>query len=292
VKYRIAHVTRFDYQEQVSLCHNLAHLKLRSQPGQNTLSSQLRVEPTPAVVREHRDFFANQVSYFCIQQAHRQLTVTALSEVSVEPRPLADEAAATPWEEVRKALRSGPGQGETEARIFTMDSPLIKGSEALCEYAAVSFPAGCPLVGAVRDLMGRIYADFTYDPHFTDVATPLEDVLKHRRGVCQDFAQLAIACIRSQGLSARYVSGYLETLPPPGKSKLRGADASHAWFSIYLPGEGWVDFDPTNNQIPADQHITAAVGRDFGDVTPIKGVLYGGGEHTLDVAVDVERVSE
>jgi transglutaminase-like putative cysteine protease len=154
-----------------------------------------------------------------------------------------------------------------------------------------SFSAGRPLLEAVHDLMRRIHRDFTYDPHFSSIATPLQQVLAHRRGVCQDFAHLAIACLRSQGLAARYVSGYLETLPPPGGEKLVGADASHAWFGVYVPYQGWVDFDPTNDQVLADRHITAAWGRDYADVAPLKGVLFGGGsEHRLTVEVDVERL--
>ena len=160
------------------------------------------------------------------------------------------------------------------------------------DYAIPSFPVGRPIVDAVDDLVKRIHRDFTYDPQFTTIATPLLDVLKHRRGVCQDFAHVAIACLRSLGLAARYVSGYIETIPPAGQARLVGADASHAWFSLYVPEWGWLDFDPTNNQMASDQHIILAVGRDYQDVTPLKGVLFGGGKHQLDVSVDVERLPE
>jgi transglutaminase-like putative cysteine protease len=293
MKYRITHVTRYEYSEPVALCHNLSHLKPRMQPGQNCFASQVRVEPTPAVSREYRDFFGNKVNYFSIQQAHHQLTITAVSEVGVDPRPLSGaDSTLVSWEAVRDALADTSRRDNFEAVIFTLDSLHVQADPVLAQYAAPSFPAGRPLLEAVQELMGHIFEDFTYDPHFTDVATPLEEVLEHRRGVCQDFAHLAIGCLRSLGLAARYVSGYLETLPPPGKPKLRGADASHAWFSVFLPGEGWMDFDPTNNKVPEDQHITTAVGRDFGDVTPVKGVLYGGGEHELNVAVDVERLGD
>jgi len=293
MKYRVSHVTRYSYGEPVSLCHNLAHLKLRVQPGQSCSTSQVRIEPLPAVAREFRDCFGNQVSYFAVQQAHRELTVTAVSEVEVNPLPPSSEAAAAQsWEMVGEILDQGI-QGELlEARLFTLDSPYVKSSEALRDYASPSFPPERPFLEGVSELMTRIYSEFTYDPHFTDIATPLDEVLAHRRGVCQDFAHFAIGCLRSLGLPARYVSGYLETLPPPGQPKLRGADASHAWFAVYVPEVGWLDFDPTNNKRPAEQHITTAVGRDFGDVTPVKGVLYGGGEHVLHVAVDVERLEE
>jgi transglutaminase-like putative cysteine protease len=291
MKYRVTHVTRYDYSEPVSLCHNLAHLKPRAQPGQICYASQVRVEPTPAVVREYRDCFGNQVTYFAVQQAHRQLTVTAVSEVDVHPLPPSSRDAPGPsWEAVRDVLAQGTSPELLEARLFALGSPYATGSETLESYAASSFTPGRPLLEAVSELMTRIHTELTYDPSFTDVATPLEEVLAHRRGVCQDFAHLGIGCLRSLGLPARYVSGYLETLPPPGKPKLRGADASHAWFATYLPGDGWLDFDPTNNKMPAEQHITTAVGRDYGDVTPVKGVLYGGGEHQLHVSVDVERL--
>jgi transglutaminase-like putative cysteine protease len=292
MKYRVNHVTRYDYGEPVSLCHNLAHLKPRLQPGQNCFASQVKVEPTPSVSREYRDFFHNPVSYFSVQQAHVQLTISAVSELDVRPRPVADEQAVRlPWEEIYDALRvEDAAAAVREARLFALESAYVQALDGLRKYAEVSFTPGRPYLDAVRDLNHRIFTDFRYDPHFSDVATPLEEVLEHRRGVCQDFAHLALGCLRALGLPARYVSGYLETLPPPGKSKLRGADASHAWFSVFVPGEGWLDFDPTNDQMPEEQHITTAVGRDFGDVTPVKGVLYGGGEHALHVAVDVERL--
>ena len=290
MKYQVTHVTRYDYSEPVSLCHNLAHLKPRSYPGQNCFASQIQVEPMPAVSREFRDFFGNQVNYFSIQQAHRQLTVVAISEVEVSPRPLADEASAlVSWESVCDAMRDGSKE-TVEARIYCLDSPFVHRAPALAAYAGPSFTPGRSLLEAVRELSGRIFTEFTYDPDFSEVATPLGEVMEHRRGVCQDFAHLAIGCLRSIGLPARYVSGYLETLPPPGKARLRGSDASHAWFSVFLPGEGWMDFDPTNDKVPEEQHVTTAVGRDFGDVTPVKGVLYGGGEHELYVSVDVERL--
>ena len=159
------------------------------------------------------------------------------------------------------------------------------------EYAYDSFAPGRPFLDAVQDLTHRIYQDFTYDPHFTTVITPLSEVFEHRRGVCQDFAHFALACLRGMGLAARYVSGYLETLPPPGQPKLQGADASHAWLSVYLPEQGWFDFDPTNDQPRTEQYITIGWGRDYGDITPVKGILYGGGDHKLEVSVDVERIT-
>lgn len=291
MKYRITHLTSYKYAKPVSLCHNLAHLKLRHQPGQKCFASQVRVDPTPAVVREYRDFFDNPVNYFTVQQPHTRLTVTAVSEVEVNPRPMAEETHATlPWERIRDSTIEASGSEAASIRMFALDSTFVKCNPDLAAYARDSFTPERPYLESVYDLMSRIYQDFTYDPHFSDIATPLDEVLEHKRGVCQDFAHLAIGCLRSLDLPARYVSGYLETLPPPGKPKLRGADASHAWFAVYVPGEGWLDFDPTNDKMPEEQHITTAVGRDFGDVTPIKGVLYGGGKHSLSVSVDVERL--
>ncbi len=292
MRYRIIHVTSYDYSDPVSLCHNMAHLKLRSQPGQRPISSQVRVEPPPAVMREQKDYFDNHVTYFCVQQAHHRLTVTAVSEVEVQVRGLPEDSQPNqPWEGVRDQLQHEYLAEDPDIGVFFYNSPFIKLSRELASYALVSFTPKRPYLQAVQNLMSRIYTEFTYDPQATDVATPLEQVLAQKRGVCQDFAHLAIGCLRSIGIPSRYVSGYLETLPPPGKPKLRGADASHAWFSVMLPGAGWLDFDPTNNAMPEEQHITTAVGRDFGDVTPVKGVLYGGGENSLTVTVDVERLN-
>jgi transglutaminase-like putative cysteine protease len=282
VKFRVSHVTRYIYQEPVSLCHSIAHLKPRPQLGQRPITAHIRVDPWPAVSREHVDFFRNRTSYFSIQQSHTALEVTAVSEVDLLPPPLPKLADSPPWELALEQLHEQPDEGLLATRIFTLASPYVPLEPAAATYVRDSFPRGRPILEAVSD----------YDPHFTSVATPLKDVLAHHRGVCQDFAHLALACLRSLGLAARYVSGYLETLPPPGKPKLQGADASHAWFSVFVPGTGWVDFDPTNDQLPKEQHITAAVGRDFGDVTPLHGVFYGGGEHTLEVAVNVDRLAQ
>lgn len=290
MKFRIQHVTRYIYADPVSLCHNIAHLKPRSQPGQKFLSGQVRVDPFPAVSREHKDFFGNRVSYFSVQQSHSTLEVGAVSEVEVNPPELPDFAASPAWEVVLEQLRERRDAATRESRIFTLPSASVPLVPEATEYALVSFTPGRPVLEATADLMGRIFRDFEYDPHFTTVATPLAEVLEHRKGVCQDFAHLGLASLRGLGLASRYVGGYLETLPPPGQPKLQGADASHAWFSLFVPGSGWADFDPTNDQVPREQHITVAVGRDFQDVTPLRGVFYGGGEHELEVAVDVNRV--
>ncbi len=291
MRFQVRHVTSYRYGDPVSLCHNIAHLKPRDLPGQRVLASQLRIDPWPAVSREHSDFFGNRVSYFCVQQSHRTLEIGAASEVEISPQPLPNLADSPPWEQVPVRLYEDRTPASIEARIFSLHSHYVPDEPAAVDFARPSFPLGRPILEAVQDLMGRIYRELEFDPSFTSVATPVSDVLAHRRGVCQDFAHLVLACLRGLGLPARYVSGYIETLPPPGQMKLQGADASHAWIAVYVPGMGWQDFDPTNNQIPQGQHIRVALGRDFDDVTPVRGVFYGGGEHQLQVEVDVNRVA-
>ena len=292
MKYRVQHSTQYEYAEPVSLCHSIAHLKPMQTRTQRCLAASIRVDPWPAVSREHEDFFGNRVSYFSIQQAHKTLEVTAVSEVEISVQALPEPDRTPAWENVTQRLYD-PGDGAmTDARIFSLASPLVPLEPAAAAYAVRSFTKGRPILEATLDLMGRIYREFEYDPTSTTIATPVAEVLANRRGVCQDFAHVGLSCLRSLGLAARYVSGYLETLPPPGQIKLQGADASHAWFSVLLPDFGWIDFDPTNDKIAAEQHITTAVGRDFQDVTPLRGIFYGGGSHELRVAVDVNRVAE
>jgi len=293
MRFRINHLTRYTYAEPVSLCHSILHLKPRHQGplGQHCATSQLRIDPWPAVNREHEDFFGNRVNYFSIQQSHAYLEVTAVSEVDVTVPELPDPATTLPWEVVLERLHASREPLMLGARIFALPSALVPLEPSATAYAAQSFTPGRPILEATRELMGRIFEEFEYDPHFTTVATPVAEVMEHRRGVCQDFAHVAIAGLRGLGLAARYVSGYLETLPPPGQPKLRGSDASHAWFSLLVPDLGWVDFDPTNDQLLGEQHITTALGRDFQDVTPMRGIFYGGGAHDLTVAVDVDRIS-
>jgi len=291
MNYRVVHITEYNYSGSVGLCHNEARLKPRNLPYQTCISSHITVSPEPLDFHERLDFFGNTISYFSIQQPHGKLTITATSEVAISPeRDLFETGNNIPWEMVVQRLQDNRTPEILDALQYTLDSPMVESNTKLAEYAQQSLLPGVPLLQAVNNLMQRIFTDFTYDPEFSNIATPLTDVLEHRRGVCQDFAHLAIACLRSQGLAARYVSGYIETLPLPGKVKLVGADASHAWFSVFLPDAGWVDFDPTNNQMPMDRHITVAWGRDFNDVTPLKGIAFGGGQHKLEVSVDVKNL--
>jgi transglutaminase-like putative cysteine protease len=287
--YRIIHRTVYRYSAPVSRARNEAHLHPRDTDRQQCLSSELVVEPTPTSWTERTDFFGNPVVSFAVDGPFDQLTVTSTSTVSVsgrEPLP----ASGPAWEQARDLLADDLGPDILAAREFCFESPLVPTSTGVREYAEPSFPAGRPLVEAVSDLTDRIFHDFLYDPGFTTVTTPIDDVLAFRRGVCQDFAHLAIGCVRSMGLAARYVSGYLETAPPPGEERLVGADASHAWPSIYIPSWGWLDVDPTNDKIVGSTYVTTAWGRDYSDVSPLKGIVFGGGNsHTLDVSVDVSR---
>ena len=287
--YRIVHRTNYRYNAPVSRCRNEAHLRPRDTDRQQCLSSELIVEPTPTSWTERADFFGNPVVAFAVDGPFDQLSVVSTSSVSVsgrEPLP----ATGPAWEQARDRLAADLSPEMLAAREFCFESPLVPTSLGVRSYAEPSFAGGRPLVEGVADLTERIFHDFAYDPGFTTVTTPLEEVLQFRRGVCQDFAHLAIGCLRSLGLAARYVSGYLETAPPPGEERLIGADASHAWPSVFIPGWGWLDVDPTNDKIVGSTYVTTAWGRDYSDVSPLKGIVFGGGDsHTLEVSVDVTR---
>lgn len=289
-RYRLTHTTAYTYAGAVALCHNEAHLLPRDRSNQTALRSRLKIHPEPAVCLEREDYFGNRTTYFAIQEPHQSLEVTAESEVAVAGTIPVAAADSPNWISVRRTLARGTAPLVFEARPYVLDSPFIRAHRDLADFASESFTKTNTILEGAYDLMQRIFEEFKYDPQFTTIATPLTTVLEHRRGVCQDFAHLAIGAIRSLGLAARYVSGYLETIPPPGKPRLVGADASHAWCSVFVPEQGWIDFDPTNGQVPNDRYITLAWGRDYGDVTPLKGVIYGGGKHELKVAVDVERL--
>lgn len=306
--YRITHTTSYQYSQAVGLCQNEARLQPRDFWRQKRISNRFEISPPPMDFREQLDFFGNCVAYFAIEEPHTHLTVTVVSDVAVFPKPYTpDLFNPLSWEQVRDLLwepsnlpsSQSPRLDDNQtlateiydARQYLLDSPMIITGNDLYRYAEASFLPNRPLVDVVQDLMRRIHQDFIYDPTFTTIATPLSDVLMHRRGVCQDFAHLAIGCLRSYGLAARYVSGYVETQPAEGEKRLTGGDASHAWFAVYVPGSGWLEFDPTNNKLPLDQHITLAWGRDYADVTPLKGIAFGGGHHNLSVSVDVKRLA-
>lgn len=289
-RYRVTHTTEYRYAAAVSQCQNEAHLLPRSTPRQQCEVDDLQVRPRPARRHDRQDFFGNRVTYFAVHEPHALLSVTAESHVRINAVPPPDVEASPSWEAVSRALDGDTSSAGLDARQFRLESPLIADTPDVAAYAATSFPAGRPVLAAAADLIGCIHAEFAYDPGVTNVSTPVSVVMQHRRGVCQDFAHLAIGCLRSRGLAARYVSGYVETAPAGGQPQLTGAAASHAWLSVYCPGLGWIDFDPTNDCLPTDQHVTVAWGRDYGDVAPLKGVVTGGRDHTLAVTVDVERL--
>jgi transglutaminase-like putative cysteine protease len=290
VKLRVVHRTTYQYSEPVTTSHHEARLSPRDRESQRVLSHELEVTPSPEARRRRFDYFGNRTISFSLSEPHRDLEVVARSLVELTVLPPPQLHRSPPWEQVRTQLRGDRHRDALDAYAMSFDSPYVPASDELLQYALPSFAAERPLLEAVRDLVGRIHADFVYDPTATEISTPVLEVLHARRGVCQDFAHVAIGCVRALGLPARYVSGYLLTRPPPGKPKLVGADASHAWFATFVPGQGWVDFDPTNDVIPSDEHVSVAFGRDFDDVTPIRGVILGGGQHELKVAVDVDPV--
>jgi transglutaminase-like putative cysteine protease len=250
--------------------------------------SELHIQPRPATRTERVDFFGNLLCFFTIQEPHRELVVEARSQVRIDQSAKSSLAHPLPWEEVAQSLPNDQSAEGLEAYQFGFESPRIRARPEFADYALQSFTPQRPMPEALLDLTARIYKDFRFDSKVTNVRTPAEEVFKKRRGVCQDFAHVQIACLRSLNLPARYVSGYLRTYPPPGKPRLVGADASHAWVSAYCPGIGWLDVDPTNNLVPSNGHVTLAWGRDYGDVSPLRGLILGGGAHTLKVGVDME----
>jgi transglutaminase-like putative cysteine protease len=259
----------------------------RALTRQRLLEHEIEVHPTPAATNQRIDYFGNDVTFATIERTHRQLSVISRSRVAVSPAFIPDAGETPGWETVRGLCRADRTASVLEATEFTFASPLVPLEPVFAEFAASAFEPGRPILDAVTDLTARIHREFKFDPAATTISTPLIEVLEKRRGVCQDFAHLQIACLRALGLPARYVSGYLETVPPPGQSKLVGSDASHAWLSFFCPGIGWMDVDPTNNLFPSMQHITLGWGRDYSDVSPVRGVILGAGKHDLNVAVDV-----
>lgn len=286
--YEIRHKTTFSYDEMVSVSHHVLHLSPRPHPRQRCIDTSVRVEPVPAVTSVGTDYFGNPVRYLTVQEPHNRLVVDAVSRVEVAPPPEAPLLESQAWEGVRSQL---PAEGALQAYEFSFDSPYVIASDELEAYARQSFAKDRPILDACMDLTSRIFQEFEYRGGVSEVSTPVRDVFAMRKGVCQDFAHLQIACLRSLGLAARYVSGYLLTKPPQGKEKLIGSDASHAWVSVWAGKRGWVDFDPTNNMLPALEHITVGWGRDYGDVSPINGFILGGGAHRVSVAVDVHPLA-
>ena len=298
MKLQVIHETRYEYLPAVETAQHMAYLQPLNCGEQQVLSHRLEIDPAPAQIRQALDVFGNQRCFFSLQTPHTVLTVLAQSVV-------ATHAAAQPqsqvsWEQARELLRYRSGGLYDRATEFLFVSPFVPRHDEFAAYARSSFAPGRSVLRAAQDLMQRIYTDFTYDSQSTQVNTPALQALAQRKGVCQDFAHILIACLRAMGIPARYVSGYLLTTPAPGTVKLKGSDASHAWGSVYVPDLPpelrWFDLDPTNNRAgchsPGEDYVTLAIGRDFSDVSPIRGVIHGGASHTLRVAVTVEAVLE
>jgi transglutaminase-like putative cysteine protease len=289
VKYRVAHTTAYHYEDDVTSSYGQVQLVPREIPGQTCERQEVRIDPLPADYQERSDFFGNRFAYFEISSVHRDLSVTTTSWIEISTPARRDllgaiEATGTPWEAARVIT-------EPEGRQFLLDSPLVTTSADLAAYGRLSFTDGRPIVEALDDLAHRVHGDFAFKPGATLVSTTAQEVLLIKAGVCQDFAHLVIGCMRSLGLAARYVSGYLETNPPPGRPRQQGADVSHAWASVLVPGMGWIDLDPTNSQLVNERYVVTAWGRDYSDVPPLKGVIFTHGT-TLDLEVMVDVIRE
>ena len=292
-RYQILHDTHYRYAAPVSLAQQLAHLWPRECAHQRCLYRELEVLPAPSLRQDTLDAFGNPLTRLAFERPHAELQVKARVMVEVIAREALDLQRSAPWEQVREQLvyHGGPLSEEVlEAIRYRVESPFVRLKQAFVDYAEDCFLPQQPFLQSVAELMGKVFHEFTYDPEATLIATPLLEVLESRRGVCQDFAHLMLACLRARGFAARYVSGYLLTHPPAGQLRMIGADASHAWISVYCPVLGWVDFDPTNNLLPDVEHITLAWGRDFADVSPLRGVILGGGSHDPEVRVTVMPV--
>ncbi len=289
--YDVTHITTFNYAQSVSISQQVLRLKPRSFDQQSVLSFELDIKPRRGPVESWQDYFGNDVVEVLVEKPHRSLEIAARSRIDVTREQRVMLELSPRWETVAEALRAPRSAAALEASQFCFASPYIDEQFVAWEYAQASLTPGRPLLDAVMDLTSRVHADFTYQGGVTDVHTPVAEVFEQRAGVCQDFAHLQIACLRAHGIAARYISGYLLTHPPEGRERLVGADASHAWLSVWCPEFGWVDFDPTNDVMPEYEHITVGWGRDYGDVSPVMGFIVGGGSHDVLVSVDVAPVA-
>lgn len=289
--YRVEHKTEYIYQDEATTCHNIVYQKPLECAFQRLLKHEYKIDPQPELVEERTDFFENIYAYFSLEFPHKKLIVISQSEVEILRPPWQDIApdSSDDWQEVAFHLHTT--EASNDIRQFCLQSSLVYEVPGMKDYILEIFRPGRALLEATMEFNSKIFRDFKYRSGYTDISTPLEKLFKDRTGVCQDFAHFSIACLRSIGLAAKYVSGYIETVPAAGKKKLKGADASHAWFAVYEPQLGWVEFDPTNNLLVNSQHIRVATGRDFKDVVPLKGIVYSSGSHKLNVAVDVHKIS-
>lgn len=293
----VMHDTTYRYAGEVALAHHIAYLRPAEMPHQQLESFRIGIVPKPFVERMNIDVFGNSRCYFSLDVPHARLAVRAVSRVRIVPRYVGFDAARTVrWKEVAERLAYRAGAAYAPESEFAYPSPFIPRHREIGSYAATSFGRNRSIAESATDLMHRIHRDFLYDSDSTEISTPVLEAFRSRRGVCQDFAHVMIAGLRTLGLAARYVSGYLLTRPPPGRPRLIGADASHAWVSVWCPDAGgtatWLDLDPTNDVVPSTSHVTLATGRDFGDVSPLRGIIRGGGDHKLTVGVTVRPVGE
>lgn len=289
--YRVRHSTRYAYGSTVDLAAHLLHLAPRDLPGQRVLSAEITATPHPSRRRDAPDHFGNHATWLFLDEPHAAFEVVGEAVVDVGFPAPPPAGTTLSWEAVAAQARAGGPEG-WQAAEFTFDSPMVPVEPAAGAYAAPSFPPGRPVLEGLLDLNARIRRDFTYRPGVTSLATPVAEVLARREGVCQDFSHVMISALRALGLPARYVSGYIRTRPPPGQPRLRGADQSHAWVGCWLGAQhGWVDLDPTNGTVVRDEHLVVGWGRDYGDVSPVSGVVLGGGAHSLAIAVDLEPVA-
>jgi transglutaminase-like putative cysteine protease len=292
MRYRVSHRTTYSYDDDVSDSLGIAYLVPRELSWQHVAGRSLTVTPEPLDRTEDLDYYGNTATYFQVTEPHRVLDVLAVSDVEVRAPEHDDEALRAPWESARPAHRRDVPDA-WQAQDFALASSLADQTAEAHAYAAQSLQPGRPIGEAVVEVMRRIHTDFAYDKTATTVTTTVDDIFDKRAGVCQDFAHLTLACLRSHGLAVRYVSGYLATTPPPGKERIVGADATHAWASVWIPGDGWLAVDPTNDQLVNDRYVTVAWGRDYGDVPPVKGVIFTEAtSSTLRVEVDVAPVTD
>lgn len=292
MRYRVEHRNAYRYAEAVGLNFVEARLLPRPTPTQRVLEARLDIAPAVDELREREDAYGNRVVWFSLHQPHQALTVTARCLLQRDEAAPATGAEPMPWEAAVEAMNRAADAETRLAREFCLASPRVPIDDAFTAYVRASFPPGRPLAQALADLATRVRAEFAYRPMATDLDTPLTEVLEARHGVCQDFAHLCIAGLRGLGLATRYVSGWLETTPAPDEAPRLGADASHAWIAVYAPGAGWLDFDPTNGGACGPGHLTLAWGRDYDDVVPLKGVIFGAGAHGLEVGVTVTRLAD
>jgi transglutaminase-like putative cysteine protease len=291
MRYKIKHITEYAYQDPVGLCHNRLCLTPSTNPHQKCISSDIRISPIPDSFLYRQDFFGNTVAFFSSYRDHDHLEIASISEVELAGRRETDLAVASQvlWQEVRQRI-AAEDKDDYEIVQYTLPSRYVTISSEIKNFCEDCFVEDATLWSVCNTLMQKIHKTIEFKPGFTTVNTPVEEVLTNKKGVCQDFAHLMISCLRNMGLAARYVSGYIETIPPPGKEKLQGTDASHAWVAVFFPSIGWIEFDPTNSLMPSDNHITVAFGRDYHDVAPIKGIVFSSGKQSLTVKVDVTRI--